>query len=162
MQIERWGPDVRLADHHMHLAAVMRLMVEKMKHSDWRCIEAIFALVIGVGKLPTEKIFIDLGEELFDFPVLCGSRRAKLGKAIEQNGIQWWCRIAPSREPRHPDAIPKQNMIQQTGNAAEGTTALLSILNRVQLAALLVESLIRDAVVAGQHLESIKHQSIES
>ena len=46
-------------------------------------------------------------------------------------------------------------MIQQAVNAAKGALALLSILRRVQLAALLVEPLIGDAVVAGEHPERV-------
>jgi hypothetical protein len=48
-------------------------------------------------------------------------------------------------------------MVQQIVDAAEGATALASILNRVQFAALLVESYIRDSVVTRKDPESIEH-----
>jgi hypothetical protein len=89
MHIERWRLDVCLADHHMHLGAVMRLVVEEMKHSDRRCLHVILALVVSVGKLPLQKISIGLRKERFDFPVLCGARErssAKSSNRIEFSG----------------------------------------------------------------------------
>ena len=74
------GLIVCLADHHMHLAAVMRLVVEEMKHGDGDCFHVILALVVDVGKLPVQKILIQPGEEGFDFLVLCDARGAELGK----------------------------------------------------------------------------------
>jgi hypothetical protein len=48
-------------------------------------------------------------------------------------------------------------MIQQAVNAAEGAFALSSKFNRLQSPARLVEPLIRDAVVAGEHPERGQH-----
>jgi hypothetical protein len=73
MHIERWRLDVCLADHHMHLGAVMRLVVKEMKHSDRRCLHVILALVVSVGKLPLQKISIGLRKERFD-PLSCAAR----------------------------------------------------------------------------------------
>src|ERR1700677_3558878 len=119
MHVERWRLDVCLADHHMHLATVMRLVVEEMKHSDGRSLQIILALVVSVGKLPLQKISISLRKEGFDFLVLRGAGGAKLGETVEQNRVQWRCRMSPSGKPRHPDAVPQQHMIQQAVNAAK-------------------------------------------
>jgi hypothetical protein len=65
--------------------------------------------------------------------------------------------MSPSGKPRHPDAVAQQQMIQQAVNAAEGAFALSSKFNRLQSPARLVEPLIGDAVVVGEHPERIKH-----
>src|ERR1700722_17175589 len=52
-------------------------------------------------------------------------------------------------------------MIQYPVDASEGTAALPYIFSRIQLAALLVEPRIRDSVVAGKHLESVEHDSVD-
>jgi hypothetical protein len=65
--------------------------------------------------------------------------------------------MSPSGKPRHPDTVPQQHMIQQAVNAAEGAFALSSKFNRLQSPARLVEPLIRDAVVAGEHPERGQH-----
>lgn len=48
-------------------------------------------------------------------------------------------------------------MVEKPVDAAEGTFAVPSIFSKIQLAALLVESRIRDSVVLGKHLESVEH-----
>src|ERR1700683_132009 len=101
MHVERWWLDVCLANHHMHLAAVMRLVVEEVKHGGGGCVHAILAQAIGIAKLPLQKVNIHLDEKGLDLLVLCCSRGAQLGETVEQNRVQWRCRATASAKPRH-------------------------------------------------------------
>ena len=146
----------------MHLATMVRLVVKEMQHCDRRCVHAILAPAIGVPHRPDEKAIIGFFKERFDTRVFLPSRSAKFNQVLEQNSIQWRCRITATGKPRHPNPIAKQYMVQQTMDAAEGATALAPVLSYVQLAARFVKSLIRDSIVASQHSESIEHSSIDS
>ncbi len=44
MQIKCGRRHIRLTEHYMHLAAVVRLVVKEMQHGDRRCIHAILRL----------------------------------------------------------------------------------------------------------------------
>ena len=122
----------------MHLATMVRLVVKEMQHRDGRCIHAILASAIGVMHRPCEKAIVGFFEERFDTRVLLSSRGAKFNQVLEQDSVQWRCRIASPGKSRHPDPITKQYMVQQTMDAAEGPAALASILSKLQLAALFV------------------------
>ena len=145
----------------MHLATMVRLVVKEMQHCDRRCVHAILAPAIGVPHRPGEKVIIGFFKERFDTRVFLPSRSAKFNQVLEQNSIQWRCRITATSKPRHPNPIAKQYMVQQTMDAAERTTALASVLSKLELAALFVYPLIRASIVASKHPESIQHNSID-
>ena len=58
-------------------------------------------------------------------------------------------------EARHPDAVPQQNVIEQRVEAAERALARLAQVSFLQARAGFEESLIGDAVIAGEHPEVI-------
>jgi hypothetical protein len=169
MHIEGRRADLGLTEHHMHLASMMGLVIKEMKDGWGSFIHTFFTSAICVSQLPCKKIVIDLFEERFDACVLLYPRGVNLGKGFEQDSIQRWCRFTAPGKSRHPDSIAQQNVVQQRVNAAEGAAAFASILGKIQLPNLHVESLIGDPVVTGKDSKSVQHilhffpgQSIEA
>ena len=48
MQVEGRRPHTCLTEHHMHLAAMMRLMIEEMEYSVWCGICTVLTQAIGI------------------------------------------------------------------------------------------------------------------
>jgi hypothetical protein len=56
MEVERRRLDLRLAQHHMHLAPMVRLVVEEVEGGDGCCFQVFKSLMICVGERPLKKI----------------------------------------------------------------------------------------------------------
>ncbi|HXA57402.1 MAG TPA: hypothetical protein VNU84_08175 [Candidatus Acidoferrum sp.] len=148
MQIERRSGHAGLAQHNVDLSAMVRLMIKEVTSRD-RCLFNIFlALVVDVPKRPLKEIDRQVLKELLNTRIFVGARRAKRRKVVEQNRIQRRRSLAAPFEAGHPDAIAKQQMIEQSMNAPERTRPLPPIFAITQLGAAFKKSLIGDVVVA--------------
>src|SRR5271156_2705989 len=98
MQIQRWRLHVCLADHHMNLAAMMRLMVKEMQDGHGCGVGAIFAPGVGVEKRLQEKSRVCLFEEGFNFRILRRPCRVELTKGVIENRVQRRCRTTSTGE----------------------------------------------------------------
>ena len=92
MQIQGWRLHIRLAEHHVNLAAMMRLMVKEMQDGHGCDVHAIFAPAICVAKGRQEKSRVCLFEEGFNFGILRQPRCVEVGKGVIENRVQWRCR----------------------------------------------------------------------
>jgi hypothetical protein len=141
---------------------MMRLVIEEMQYSVWCGIRTGLAQTIGITERPVDKTIVHIREKGLNAGILFATRFAEFRESLEQNSIQWRCRTATSGEPRHPDAIAQQSMVQQSVNAAERPTAFTAVLRQIKLAALLVEPRIRYFVVTSQRPENIKQTHYRS
>lgn len=157
MDIKRGWLHSSLAKHHMSLTSMMCLVVKEMKHSDGCRVRACLTQAVGVGERPGEKIAVYVVEERFYPSIFFSPRGAEFGEGLEQDSIQRGCRLAASGKPGHPDAVTQQDMVQQGMDTAKGSLSLGAILGEVELATLLVESLVGDSVVTSKQFESFEH-----
>ena len=74
MHIECGRAYICLADHYMHLALMMRLVVKEVKHGCWCWFQVILALAICVREWSGEKIVVHFFEERFYARVLFAPR----------------------------------------------------------------------------------------
>ena len=70
MEIERWRRDCSLAQHHVNLSPMMRLVVEKMAHRDRGLLLVLAALIVGVAKRPGQKIGAQVLKEILNPSIL--------------------------------------------------------------------------------------------
>jgi hypothetical protein len=156
MHIKRRRPHICLAEHHVDLAPMMRLMIEEMENSVRCGILAVLAQTISVTERPGEKPVIHLLKEGLNAGVFFNSRRSEFRESLEQDSVQWRCRTVSAGKPRHPNTIAQQYMVQQSVDAAERPRPFAAILGHIQFAALLIEPLIRGSVVTGKRSENIQ------
>ena len=132
---------------------MMRLMVEQMRACHVRCLCVVSTLIIRVRERPAPKGGIQVAEERFNSCVFLRSCAPQVGKIIVKNLIERWSQAFAALEQSQPSSITQQNVIQQRVNAAERSRAFLSIFGIIQLRTFCKKSLVRNAVVPGQHLE---------
>ena len=131
----------------------MRLMVEQMRACHVRCLHIIFTLIIRVRERPGPKRGILVSEERFNPCVFLRSRAPQVRKLIVKNLIERWSQAFAALEQSQPSSITQQNVIQQPMNAAERSCTFSSVFGIIQERTLCKKSLVRNAVVPGQHLE---------
>ena len=73
MHIQRGRLYIGLAEHYMHLASMMRLVVKEVEHRYWRCFHVVFPLIICVRNGSSQKIGIRIFEECFNARVFFDS-----------------------------------------------------------------------------------------
>jgi len=96
----------------VNLAAMMRLMIEKVTDSDWRLLDALTALVVRVRKRSGQEASIQARKEHFDACVLFDSGGPQSSEVVEQNRVQDGCgRVRASLKSRHPYPVCKQKMV---------------------------------------------------
>jgi hypothetical protein len=132
---------------------MMRLMVEQMRACHVRCLYVVSTLIICVRERPAPKGGIKVAEERLNPCVFLRSCAPQVGKIIVKNLIERWSQAFAALEQSQPSSITQQNVIQQPVNAAERSCTFLSIFGIIQLRTFCKKSLVRNAVVPGQHLE---------
>ena len=131
----------------------MRLMVEQMGASHVRCLYVAFTLIIRVRERPAPKGGIQVSEERLNPCVFLRSCAPQVGKIMVKNLIERWSHAFAVLEQSQPSSITQQNMIQHPVNAAERSCTFLPVFRVIQLSTICKKSLVRNAVVPGQHLE---------
>ena len=63
MQVERRRRDRRLAQHHVNLSAMVRLMIEEVAERHWRSLHVTLALIIDVGERLSGEVVSQISEE---------------------------------------------------------------------------------------------------
>ena len=99
MHVERRRAHLCLTEHHVHLAAMVRLMIEEMQYGVWCGIRTVLAQAIGVTERPADKTVVHVREEGFNAGILFATRGAEFRESLEQNSIQWRCRTASAGKP---------------------------------------------------------------
>jgi hypothetical protein len=132
---------------------MVRLMVEQMRACHVRCLCVVSTLIIRVRERPAPKGGIKVAEERLNSCVFLRSCAPQVGKIIVKNLIERWSQAFAALEQSQPSSITQQNVIQQPVNAAERSCTFLSIFGIIQLRTFCKKSLVRNAVVPGQHLE---------
>jgi hypothetical protein len=132
---------------------MMRLMVEQMRACHVCCLYVVSTLIIRVREGPAPKGGIKVAEERLNPCVVLRSCAPQVGKIIVKNLIERWSQAFAALEQSQPSSITQQNVIQQPVNAAERSCTFLSVFGIIQLRTFCKKSLVRNAVVPGQHLE---------
>src|SRR5271156_5784140 len=99
MHVEGRRRNIGLTEHHMHLAAMMRLVIEEMEDSVRRGTRRVLAQAVGIAEWPGDKAVVQVREEGLNAGILLATRRAEFRESLEQDSVQWRCRTASAGEP---------------------------------------------------------------
>src|SRR6202522_1602230 len=100
MQVEGRGLHRRLAEHHVNLPSMMRLVVEEVKCGHWGCFYIAIPLIVDVGDWSLKKSAVRLFKECHDACGFFAARRSQISKPLVENGVQRRCCIAGAGKPR--------------------------------------------------------------
>lgn len=153
MKIQRWRPDRRLAQHHMNLPAMVRLMVKQVRACHVRSFNVVSALIVRIRERPAPKVRLQVSKKCLNPRVFLPSCVPQPGKIIVKNSIELWSPAFAVLKQSQPSAVPQQNVIQQSMNAAKRSCTFSPVFSIIQLRALRKKPLVCNAVVPAQHLE---------
>ena len=88
MQVEDRRRDVRLGEHIVDLAAVVRLMVEEVRHQEVHWVGAGPPFVVEVVDLPSQEPFLDTGREGLDARVFLLPRLPQLLEVLVEDRVE--------------------------------------------------------------------------
>jgi hypothetical protein len=95
-----------------------------------------------------------------DAPILELARPPKLGKIVEQNGIEPGRRLALARESAHPDAVADEEMVQRAVERFEERTAVGSVVVILDERGGIVEAPVGPAVIGGEAPIAVLHDAL--
>jgi hypothetical protein len=143
--------DSSLTHHHVHLRAMVCLVIEEVPHRDLSRFDNGLTLIVDIGKSPREERFVRSGKECLDAPILVLSRCPQWIQFFVKNRVQMRSFCSSSFKTRHPDTIAKQEMIEQSMDAAERAAPPHQIIFLAERRALAIQALIRRSIVSGKH-----------
>src|SRR5439155_2621591 len=111
MHIQQRRRDSSLAQHHIDLTSMVRLVIEEVPHGNRRQLNIKFALVIHVLERTRQERNVPAFEKGFYPRIFLDSSPSQGGKLLEKDRSQGRRVAASSLEPCHPDTVSHQNVI---------------------------------------------------
>src|SRR5690606_32330183 len=155
VQVQHHAHDPGPAEEHLHLPAVVSLVVEHVRQQTRQGTVDPHAAAVGVLQRLLEVRVVQPLDERFDAVVHRGARPTELCQIEPLTWSRAQSRTQVALEAGEPYLVGSEDVLEQTGDAAERRRALGQQRLDAHAPARLEESLVGRAVVAGQELEVV-------
>jgi hypothetical protein len=160
MHIERWKDYRRLAQHHLNLPAMVRLVIENMRQDQWGGIVAKAAGIVYVTDFSLQETLLQPIHEFLDARIFALSSCAKTAESTVELGMKRRRGLDFGLgKPGHPQPVAEQDVIERQVKAPESAGPFAPVVCIGELRTRRVQALVRASVVPGHGLKVARQGS---